>query len=387
MKRNLIFIFYSTLIKSGGGIESWIQKFLCYENELLKTYETINIIAIYSEDSNLISKSVLSDKIVFHYIKLNENNNLTKLLSFTCKSKTIIKKIVRQNTRNDLVSVGTLYPCLPLAFFIRKKNIKKIIWLRSTLLKQLSLLRIGRIKGLIKLMEGFFLTHSDLIIANGKDTKDFYENVFNLSKIIVIHNAINPNSIIENKNYFNNEKITIGYVGRLYNNKGICFFLDSIKQYNEVYPNNNLVFKIIGYGEEEHKVIEIVKLYSNVNFLGALDNDKVLLEISTFDASVQLTSSQNNGGGSGVSNSLLEAIFANNLIIAWDNQIYRQVLNNSMCLYVLEESIERLTESFVLLNNRNEMKQKIQNSNTIRNQYLMNEHVKTFIEHTNNLWN
>jgi glycosyltransferase involved in cell wall biosynthesis len=380
LKRNLIIITYSPLKNFGGGIESWLIKFLSYRDALLEKYENIYIIGYKTDNIDVIPKMFQDNRIYFYLFDVNAKCTFLRIFKYILKTVRVIKEIVKYGLFLDLLSVGHIYPILP-TYFVHKKHgckIRRIVWLRSIFMKEINLLKLKKIKKFVKMIERFYLQKADVVIANGYDTRDFYIKEYNIRNIIVIPNAIHTDYVKENLNPFAGEKIGIGYIGRLYINKGIDCFIKSIDIYNRKYIKNNKEFIVIGFGEMEGEVISLANKYNNVKFLGKIDSREIFTILSQLDATVHLTKS-NNIGGAGISNSLLESIFANNLIICWDNPIFRQIVNENNAYMLEEDNILSLVAVYDELDKRYESIKRVNKAKELKKTYMFSKHIEKFI--------
>ena len=114
------------------------------------------------------------------------------------------------------------------------------------------------------------------VIACGKEVKSNLVNHYHLTedKVAIIHNAIKPyKEVIKPDSYLEKLKkdgyIIVGNVGRLSEQKGMEYFIDS---YDEVHALiDNLKYVIVGQGEDEVSLKQRVKKafnQDNIIFLG-----------------------------------------------------------------------------------------------------------------------
>ena len=94
-----------------------------------------------------------------------------------------------------------------------------------------------------------------------------------------------------------------------------------------------------GPGEAEVKAAAEQGL---VIYHGMVANAALPALLGHFDACVALTRVSRNKGGGGTSNALMEQMAAGRVIVAWDNVIFRQVLNESTAYLVAQDDIEAL---------------------------------------------
>jgi glycosyltransferase involved in cell wall biosynthesis len=382
MKKDLFIITYSALKTYGGGIESWLIKFLSFSEYLFVKYDNIYVIGYLTDNNQLISDSIKVRNIHFFLLNIKSKLNIIQLIKFFLKTRRLIIDIIKRNKRNaDLLSIGTIYPTIPV-FLISKKRyqIRRIVWLRSLYFKQINLLKSKSIKSILTYMEYGYLKKTDIIIANGYDTQDAYQKKYNIRDVFVIPNAIDESVVKENHISFQNEKIKIGYIGRFCQSKGIDFFIDSIEKYNRENEGNNKEFVFIGWGKEEYEniIIALTEKYDNIIYLGKLENAYIFEELSKLDATVNLSTSGIIGGG-GISNSLLESLFANNLLICYDNPIYRQVVNEENACLIQESDIFAFANLCRELDDRQRMINKLERAKHLKQYYLFSKHIENFI--------
>lgn len=206
------------------------------------------------------------------------------------------------------ISLGIL--SIKRKFIKRPKIIVRLSNTPSQILKKLPIYKRIVFKWLIN----YFYPKADLIIAQCREMKDDFNNVFNMeqSKTIYIYNPIDIEFIgdsLTNENPFNNEKVNFLSVGRLTQQKGFDILLKSFTKVLDEIPNANLT--ILGTGELEEDLIGLVdklKISESVNFLGFTDNPYDYYYYSD----VYVLSSR----WEGFPNTLLEAIACNTKVVA-----------------------------------------------------------------------
>jgi glycosyltransferase involved in cell wall biosynthesis len=172
---------------------------------------------------------------------------------------------------------------------------------------------------------------SDEIVAVSEIVKKFIcSNFLNCKKKIhIIYRGVDFNFYKNIKKDYNlkkkfKEKIIIVFLGRLYKWKGVENSIKAIK----LLPENlkkKIVFLIIGDGED---YIRLKKLSGNelektIFFLGRVDFKKAVSILKSSD--IYLHSAYIGGG---LSNSLLQAMYCENLIIASPNEGASEIIKN-----------------------------------------------------------
>lgn len=121
-----------------------------------------------------------------------------------------------------------------------------------------------------------FAYKNSTVIACGKEVKNNLVNYYRLSKykVVVIHNAVKSYSNpVEPDIYLEKLKeegyILVGNIGRLSEQKGMTYFIDSFEQVHE--KVNKIKYVIVGQGEEEQVLRDMVEKkqnQDNIIFLG-----------------------------------------------------------------------------------------------------------------------
>ncbi|MCK9225254.1 MAG: glycosyltransferase [Candidatus Muirbacterium halophilum] len=110
----------------------------------------------------------------------------------------------------------------------------------------------------------------------------------------------------QNKNHNFNTQKHIVFSGRLENSKNVNIFLKTAVKYNELFPESNVKFIILGDGSLKEKVIDFEKKYKNIKYYGFVDNTYDYLIKSSIFYCLQKDK---------ISQSLTEAMLAGNLVL------------------------------------------------------------------------
>jgi glycosyltransferase involved in cell wall biosynthesis len=236
----------------------------------------------------------------------------------------------------DLVlAVGSALELAAAILSPRHRKVPKIVWLRNILLDEKSYRVPQLIRPLARRVERALLRRANLILANGWDTAQHYEQLG--LRTIVIPNGVDvakwdvgPPSL--------RGKLRVAYIGRLNREKGAPEFLSVA---SELGQSDKFEFHVVGGGSTEQA--EELARKERLIFHGPLSNDKLPGMISQFDICVALTHKSAEHGGGGVSNALLEQMAASRVIVAWDNQIFRQLLDERSAYLVPQGDVAALT--------------------------------------------
>ena len=348
---------------SDGGRETWFNNFF-HEIEADQDQLQVVLYSLKLKPENIVDFHLKGKNLVEnHEIDTGKKGLIPLTILFIIKLCFFI--FSKNNRSNQVVAVGSLNDMLA-CFFSYPPIIykgKKIVWLRTISRREFGMktkiLRFPLIFIEYLLLKFYF----DRVLTNGKDTGDFYTNIGIKNKVI--------NNGVSKKKWFNaidinqvNELVTIAFVGRLEKNKGIISFCDAIECFNKK-KNNNVQFIIVGQGGYRDKVISLTQKEKNVEYINGINNMQMPELLKKVNVSVALTFSSDSMGGGGLSNALLEQMCSGNLIIAWDNPIFRQILNEGNAILVEQDNIDMLVDAFIRVSaeykNMTEFREKSQN--------------------------
>ena len=328
-----------------GGRETWFNNFF---NEMKADQDDLQVV-LYSlklKSENIVDSHLKGQNLVEnHEIDLGNKGVIPLTLLFILK---LCFFVFRKNNRSrQVVAVGSLNDMLA-CFFSYPPIIyrgRKIIWLRTISRQEFGMktkfFRLPLIFIEYLLLKFYF----DKVLTNGEDTGDFYTNIGIENQ--VINNGVNKKKwFTDIGGIFKKNIISIAYVGRLEENKGIITFCKAIEIFNKK-NINNVKFKIVGQGSYMKEVLSLADKEKNVEFINGINNQQMPFFLKKVDVSVALTFSSDSMGGGGLSNALLEQMCSGNLIIAWDNPIFKQILNESNALLIKQGDIDALVNTFV----------------------------------------
>lgn len=382
-------IIFSRLQSYGGGRETWINMFL----PLLKKSGATNI-EVYFFSDNFSDKARMINAFKDKNYNFNEitlppvKNRLFSIYRIILFCVKTIRSI-RVKTKNDgakkrfFLGIGSFYEAFTLMIY--KMLFSKpldcfVVWLRGIWAKETLARHKGLIHSLIVKFEKFFLKRADVIIANGDDTALEYKKYgFNS---VVIPNAIDLNKYKDVRKLKESNRKKISYIGRLSLEKGIVDFLESIKKFNQNFPTlkDKISFEIVGDGPLREKVKEYSKI-SNLKYLGAIENNKIIDYIETIDCGVALTYSKKDLGGAGVSNGLLELMASGRGIICWDSPVFQQVLDDNSAFMVKESCLENMILAYKeVIDSFDKVIKKGEKALMEAKKFSKEKHIKKFIE-------
>lgn len=381
---SLHFIIFSRLHSYDGGRETWLNNFLPVLKEKNNNYD-INIYYFKDNktDEEFLIEVAKDSKFNFIPIKVpNLKNKLLSIIRILVFMIKVINKINKNKSKKKiLVGVGSFYESLVLYIYkkiFNSENLTTISWLRGIWKKESKSRHNGLIYKVGLKLEHLFLSSSDILIANGKDTHDAYLTNNKLDSV-VINNAINMKKYEKIKLLEQRKCIKISFIGRLNKVKGFIDFIDSIQIFNENYPEkkDKFIFEVVGDGT----LINIIKSKDipNLKYIGTIPNSKMISYLETIDCGVALTYSNNDIGGGGVSNGLLELMASKRVIICWNSTVFTQVIDDSSAILISESNVKELANSYIKLLDYNHCLELTRNSNKLVENYSIDKHVTDFI--------
>lgn len=310
-------IIYSELKEYGGGRETWLGYFL---PRVSKAFDKINIYALDidgSADKNLVSK-IKENNIEQYFVKKLGVKNYVESIKQYLDNKL--------NTGDICLMVGSIVEGF-LTKYLRRKNVKQIIWIRSIAAVEISNRHGKWTYPLLSWIEKANLSRCDLVITNGVDTFQYYAKYWkkgnNDRALICIPNAVDVKKYICNTDKWNDfAEIRAVFIGRFSQTKGLPIILSGIRKFNEAYPDlkKRLSINLWGAGE-----LPCIELPENVKVCGIALRDEVpnILHTTHIEFFMILPNDKSSGG---VSHSLLEGLASGCICICSDIPAYRQVI-------------------------------------------------------------
>lgn len=378
---NLHIFICSSLQKGAGGCEIWLEYFI--KNILkLDTKRKIYIYYVKDYKNNIITFD--SNRVLFEYSNKISNNGLVTVPLYTINS---LIKVIQNITKRDIcLFIGSTYVAfigifLSLYRLFFCKDILLITWIRSISIEELRV-RSPWIATIMESIEKLLLNQCQIVICNGLDTFNYYKSKFNIPNIEFINNALSVNDLflLENK-ILKKNIINIGFLGRYCYEKGFDKYLESIELFYKRVSENTIKreirFHSYGYGELEKNI----KSKFIVNH-GRYEPSELKTILDKIEVVVFFNET---GKAGGVSHSLLEAMASGRVIVAWDNIIHRQVVNNKSANFIKENDLDELNNFYYSLAMGdemiiNEIYKKTLVAKCEAEKYSPGNHVKKFLE-------
>lgn len=281
----------------------------------------------------------------------NEHNTFRNAYLYTRNTYYQLNKNIKP--ADIILVIGTRIELLPsiLLKVKLKKQVMLVPWIRSITVGE-TISQRNRIFGLmVRILESIGFQLADYVICNGADTFEYYSTTYESlnNKLMVIENAVNIKDYeFRNEVKYTSNVLKIGYIGRFASAKGFDQFIDAINIYFEQIPADNInsvEFHVWGHGNLDSIIPHYV-----INH-GVLARKNVPLVLRDCDCLVLLNKSSNNEAA-GVSHSMLEAMAAGKILIAWDNQIHNKILNKDSAFLIEEGNVRYLADLFIKLANK-----------------------------------
>lgn len=373
--REIDLVMLSKLGLGDGGRETWLKNFL---DQILKESKEIsfNLITLTTDSSSLLNND--NKKLIDNHYTYKRNHEKIPFsigFIFFCFQAFFFEK----KLADDVIAVGGLNEALATvgAYSFKKVKGKKIIWLRTIYTKEKGYALNYITQKIVLILEILILKHFfDIVIANGEDTADFYRNLG--VDCTVIKNSIDLDRWIYLKKTDYVNIINIAYVGRLSEVKGIKAFLEAIDYLQENNQIEGFQFHIIGDGPYDNEVNEYSKR-GLVKRYGAIPNSQIPAILEKMHCCVALTYITDFLGGGGVSNALIEQMASEKTIVCWDNNIFRNVLDDESGFFVEQGNSIGLAKSFLSIKEDTSLaRDKAKKAKVLSLEYSIKNHVDKF---------
>ena len=234
-----------------------------------------------------------------------------------------------RHPKPDLViAVGSVIELVVILASPSLRRARRIVWLRTVLMQERSQ-QLGPLGRVGHALERRLLRSADLLIANGEDTARYYRD-YGL-EVHVIPNGVDlgrwrsaPPKL--------ERPVRVVLIGRLIRHKGLAEFLALAKRMH----GHGFEFHVVGEGPYESEVKDGQRKGWLV-YHGVMPNEELPALIATMDVCACLALE---GAGGGVSNALLEQMASGRIILAWNNAIYRQLLDETNAWLVTQSDVD-----------------------------------------------
>lgn len=242
-----------------------------------------------------------------------------------------------------VLGVGGLFEMLMLLGAAGKYwNSNRVLWMRGIFCNEKADRLPSFLLPLLRKFEVYCLKKADLLIANGDDIAAHYAE-YGL-QVHVIKNGVDMKKWAMPKPALA-PPIKVAYVGRLAKVKGIEYFLDMIRSMKKEH-RSAFEFHIVGDGPYADAALDLAR-QGALSYHGAIDSSDLPRALGRFDVCVALTLASATCGGGGTSNAMLEQMAAGRVVVAWDNVIFRQLLDQQNAYLVPQGDISELAKALI----------------------------------------
>ncbi|WP_076411052.1 glycosyltransferase [Shewanella sp. UCD-KL12] len=308
-----------------GGIDTWLNNFI-------SSFDETTEITLYCPTPPADSQIVfdIEGYTNLRVIYIGSFHSYATMVSW---SLTLFKKLfftVDKHANNLVLStIPTMFSVILLKMFRRIKG-SIICSVRGSLAQDAVDLRKPKLmQYMIRAVERSVIYFADHLVANGKDTSVYLETFYSSQSIVIPNgvnldvrkNAIDNNSdnLVELERAKADGKVIFLHVGTVRPIKGIDFILEAYANLpRNIIDGSELVF--IGKGQLDAYATKASILSIAPQFLGAKNNVSDYYKLADLVINVS--------GGSGVSNSLIEALHLGAPVLAWDNLTFSQVITH-----------------------------------------------------------
>jgi glycosyltransferase involved in cell wall biosynthesis len=322
------FVIMSTLNRNAGGRETWAFTFI---PQLLERYPNLHL-TVYQMG---IEKSAKGPQELLASVPLNARARLTITTLQVRRSRVPLflatifafRSYFREASipgPQYVLGAGSVHELLLILSCARYRQCRKVIWLRTILSHEKARKIPAILRPAVRRLEAVFLRKADILVANGDDIAAYYSQ-YGLN-VSVIKNGVDlqrwsmPAPALK-------LPLKVGFIGRLNKVKGIEDFLVIAERVTQSGDQDTFEFHVVGDGGNL-PAVHALTTRGVLTYHGQIENDKLPSVVEQLDICVALTYASASGGGGGTSNALLEQMAAGRVILAWNNQIFRQLLND-----------------------------------------------------------
>jgi len=349
-KKTIRIIHISPFPFISGGIDTWLNNFLSTYND-----SEYNLVVYCPKPNGL--KQVMFDEDKFSNVQINYVgffSSYSSMVKWSWEVFNVLRKeLAREDTLIVLSTIPTMLPVILLKF-IGHKCQRIICSVRGNIAQDaIDLNKSLLMRFLVKFVEGFSLRFADRIISNGRDTSAYLEEFYS-QRSTVIPNGVNLSiradspigssaDLLKLNEIKSSGKKILLHVGTVRKIKGIDFILEGYAGLPEnIKQQTVLVF--VGKGMLDHYSTVASELHISPLFLGQKSNVSDYYSIADLVINVS--------GGSGVSNSLIEALHIGTPVLAWDKLTFSQVIahgkNGILCEYLNSAAITKGMDDFYI---------------------------------------
>ncbi|HKO92314.1 MAG TPA: glycosyltransferase family 4 protein, partial [Polyangiaceae bacterium] len=221
------------------------------------------------------------------------------------------------------LGVGGLFEMLLMLSCRRFRQSQKILWLRGIFFDEKADRVPSALRGAARKMEGLLLSQAELLLTNGADIRGHYAR-YGLESVVIENGVDSRRWNMPSPQL--GSVLRVGYIGRLSKVKGIEEFLQLAEQTQAAPGESQFEFHVIGAGPYAEQALAL-QAKGALTYHGSVAREDLPAALERLDVCVALTFASPQLGGGGTSNAMMEQMAAGRVILAWDNVIFRQLLN------------------------------------------------------------
>lgn len=347
----LFLLLYSELLVYEGGRTTWLSYFLplLAASERFREIHVIHMRPPRPEDAIPALPPAPGSPQRFHAASLELHGPQRATARFRAFTQRALQVLRAEAERGDLlVSIGAHGELLPTLLGgalqrLRGRGLKVVTWLREAGLGQVRARRGRAVHGAFAALCALQLRRSQLVIANGADTaaQVTREHPWLAERLVTIPNGVDLARFAELPPLdLGARPLRLGFVGRLIEIKGFFDFAELARRLDDA----PIEAPAWGPAPEASPRLQILERDPprTLSLHPPLLPAEVPAALGSCGVLVQLTRSLAGEGAGGVSHSLLEALAAGRLVVAWDSPVYRQVLDERSAVLIPEGDVAAL---------------------------------------------
>lgn len=325
-------IVLSELDRSAGGRETWIYNFLprwmMSDATLNLRLHAVRARGKHGDDLELLDllRPIGPARFIAELYDLDGS----RLPLFLAMARALRSRWRRQNEGVPRFTVVTgimeaaMLLCVP-----KLRRAPVVVWIRTMYLSEKAYRIPSMLMPALKWLEIRLLSRADLLIANGDDISRYYAR-YGLD-VKVVKNGVDL-SCWKSTAPLLRKTIRVAYVGRVTEVKGFAQFVAVARIMKNADDAARYEFHVAGASNpraSRDKAALAGALSDNlVVYHGPINSSDMPGFLQEMDVCVALTYSGPANGGGGTSNALMEQMASSRIIVAWDNPIFRQLLDD-----------------------------------------------------------
>ncbi|MBN2290858.1 MAG: glycosyltransferase [Pirellulales bacterium] len=383
-RNGLHVVIYSELLRSGGGRETWLAYFL----PGIVASNLFNEVFVYALQPRDRGASLLPLLESLHVVPLLVDIGRPeegKPISNVWRYATHVARSMNSRLRfgDCVLLIGSMAEgvsgilCRSICW---RRRFLLATWLRSIHAGELETYRSRFYVQIARRIEKYLLRRSDIVIANGQDTHDYYLGQMpNLkSKIHVIPNAVD----ISRFNglpipSFDHRPLQVAFIGRPASAKGFPEYLKIVERLNSTdeWMESKFNFHVWGSLSAGNNPLH------NMEYHGSFLPEQLPVILRSVDAVFFLNRSAA-GKAAGISHGLLEIMSSRRLIVAWKNPAHCQLLHPDNSFLAPEGNIQAIAEIMlkILQTAPDDLRGKVERARQDVEDYSIENHIRLFAD-------